>query len=128
MSARADFLRGEGESIEKTLTLLEELLGRNALNNSYVTGYGTVYSQNQHSRMYSHQLNPALPHPPVGSLAGGANAGVQDPVAQSQLKGCVGQFCYIDDIGSWSTNEVALNWNSALSWVSSFAADLGSGS
>jgi endoglucanase len=107
---------------------IDYIFGRNALNHSYVTGYGTVSSQNQHSRIYAHELNPALPHPPVGSISGGANSSIQDPVAQSTLKGCVGQFCYIDDIGSWSTNEVALNWNSALSWVSSFVADLGNGS
>jgi endoglucanase len=106
---------------------MDYLLGRNALNHSYVTGYGTVFSQNQHSRMYAHQLDPSLPHPPVGSIAGGPNSSIQDPVAQSKLKGCTGQFCYLDDIGSWSTNEIAINWNSALSWVSSFVADLGNG-
>jgi hypothetical protein len=29
--------------------------------------------------------------------------------------------------GSWSTNEIAVNWNSALSWVASFVADQGNG-
>jgi hypothetical protein len=24
------------------------------------------------------------------------------------------QFCYIDDIHSWSTNELTINWNSSL--------------
>ena len=84
--------------------------------------------QNQHSRMYAHELTAALPHPPAGALAGGPNSSVQDPLAQNKLGGCVGQFCYIDDIQSWSINEVALNWNSALSWVASFVADLGNGS
>ncbi|GID92468.1 glycoside hydrolase family 9 protein [Amorphoplanes digitatis] len=102
---------------------MDYLFGRNALNQSYVTGYGEVSSQNQHSRWYSHQLEPALPNPPVGSLAGGANSSIQDPYAQSKLTGCVGQFCYIDDIQSWSTNELTINWNSALSWVASFVAD-----
>ena len=34
-------------------------------------------------------------------------------------------FCYVDDIESYSTNEVAINWNSALAWVASFLADQG---
>ena len=42
------------------------------------------------------------------------------------LAGCAPQFCYIDDIESWSTNELAINWNAALAWVASFAADQGS--
>jgi len=109
------------------LTGVDYVFGRNALNHSYVTGYGTVSSQNQHSRMYAHQLDPSLPHPPAGSISGGPNSSIQDPVAQGRLAGCTGQFCYLDDIGSWSTNEVAINWNSALSWVSSFVADLRNG-
>ncbi|MEU4219933.1 glycoside hydrolase family 9 protein [Actinoplanes sp. NPDC026623] len=102
---------------------MDYLLGRNALNHSYVTGYGEVSSQNQHSRWYAHELDPALPNPPKGSLSGGANSSIQDPYAQSKLTGCVGQFCYIDDIQSWSTNELAINWNSALARVASFVAD-----
>ena len=104
---------------------MDFLLGRNALNISYVTGYGDVYSQNQHSRMYAHQLNAELPRPPVGFIAGGPNSGIQDPVAQALLRDCPAtpQFCYIDDIESWSTNEITINWNSTLSWVASFVAD-----
>ncbi|MDQ1286899.1 MAG: endoglucanase [Actinomycetota bacterium] len=99
------------------------LLGRNALNISFVTGYGEVSSKNQHSRWYAHQLDASLPNPPAGSLAGGPNSGIQDPYAQSKLTGCVGQFCYIDHIESWSTNELTINWNSSLAWVASFVAD-----
>ncbi|NUS07422.1 MAG: glycosyl hydrolase family 5 [Nonomuraea sp.] len=102
---------------------MDYVLGRNALNISYVTGYGEVHSQNQHSRWYSHQLDHALPHPPKGSLAGGPNSSIQDPVAQRLLQGCKPQFCYVDDIESWSTNELTINWNSPLAWVSAFLAD-----
>ncbi|WVK83419.1 glycoside hydrolase family 9 protein [Dactylosporangium sp. AC04546] len=106
---------------------MDYLLGRNALNQSYITGYGERASKNQHSRMYAHQLNPALPNPPAGSLAGGPNSSIQDPVASKLLAGCAPQFCYVDDIESWSTNEITINWNSTLSWVASFLADQGEG-
>jgi endoglucanase len=106
---------------------MDFLLGRNALNNSYVTGYGDYFSKNQHSRMYAAQLDPELPHPPAGTVAGGPNSGIQDPVAQANLKDCVAQFCYIDDIGSWATNEITVNWNAPMSWVASFVADLDNG-
>ncbi|GAA3254289.1 glycoside hydrolase family 9 protein [Nonomuraea helvata] len=104
---------------------MDYLFGRNALNQSYVTGYGEVASHNQHSRWYAHQLDPALPNPPRGTLAGGPNSGIQDPLAQRLLKGCKPQFCYIDDIESWATNELTINWNSPLAWVSAFLADKG---
>jgi endoglucanase len=99
------------------------IVGRNALNISFVTGYGAVYSQNQHSRIYGAQLNAELPHPPPGTLAGGPNTALSDPVARENLSGCIGQFCYIDDIGSYSTNELAINWNAALAWVAAFMAE-----
>jgi len=104
---------------------MDYVLGRNALNISYVTGYGEANSHNQHSRWYAHELDPNLPNPPNGTLAGGPNSSIQDPYAQSRLQGCVGQFCYIDDIQSWSTNETAVNWNAALARMASFVADQG---
>lgn len=104
---------------------MDYLLGRNALNQSYVTGYGEVASKNQHSRWYARQLDPALPHPPRGTLAGGPNSAIQDPLAQRLLRGCKPQFCYVDDIESWATNELTINWNSPLVWVSAFLADKG---
>ena len=105
----------------------EHVFGRNALNHSYVTGYGTVSSQNQHTRLYAHELDPSLPHPPPGAISGGPNSGLQDPFALGLLHGCAPQFCYIDDIQSFSTNEIAINWNAGLSWVASFVADLDNG-
>lgn len=99
------------------------ILGRNAINRSFVTGYGTVYSQNQHSRMYAAEYDVSSPHPPPGSLAGGPNSALQDEVVSNLLVGCAPQFCYIDEMASYSTNEVAINWNSTLAWVASFIAD-----
>ncbi|WOX14256.1 glycoside hydrolase family 9 protein [Streptomyces sp. N50] len=105
------------------LESMDYLLGRNALNQSFVTGYGTQASHNQHNRVWAHQIDPNLPSPPAGSLAGGPDSALQDPVAQQNLVGCAPATCYIDDIYSYSTNEVAINWNSALAWVATFAAD-----
>ncbi|MEU4780548.1 glycoside hydrolase family 9 protein [Micromonospora sp. NPDC023633] len=104
---------------------MDYVLGRNALNISYVTGWGEHAAENQHSRIFGHQLDPDLPKPPAGSLAGGPNAALQDPFAAKLLAGCKPMFCYVDDINSYATNEVAINWNSALAWIASFLADQG---
>ena len=127
--ASAFDITGDDRYQEAAVQGMDFLLGRNALNISYITGYGDVFSQNQHSRMYAHQLNAELPHPPDGFIAGGPNSGIQDPVAQALLSDCPAtpQFCYIDHIESWSTNEITINWNSALSWVASFVADQDTG-
>ena len=117
-------LTGDEAYRDGALEGLDYLLGRNALNQSYITGYGTRFSQNQHHRWMAASLDPSLPHPADGTLAGGANSGVQDPVAQAAWpQGCpAAQQCYLDDIKSWSTNEMTVNWNSALFWVADWAA------
>ncbi|MEJ3746022.1 glycoside hydrolase family 9 protein [Actinomycetes bacterium KLBMP 9797] len=122
--ATAYDLTGRDKYRHGVLEGMDYILGRNALNMSYVTGYGEVASKNQHSRWYARQLNPDLPNPPVGTLSGGPNSSIQDPLAQQKLRGCVAQFCYIDDIESWSTNELTINWNAPLAWISAFIADL----
>ncbi|MFE7173201.1 glycoside hydrolase family 9 protein [Streptomyces sp. NPDC057616] len=121
--ATAYDLTGSAKYRDGAVQSMDYILGRNALNISYVTGYGEVNSHNEHSRWYAHELDPNLPNPPHGTLAGGPNSSIQDPHAQSKLQGCVGQFCYIDDIQSWSTNETAINWNAALARMASFVAD-----
>jgi endoglucanase len=126
--ATAYDLSGDQRFRAGALQGLDYILGRNALGQSYVTGYGEQDSKNQHSRWYAHQLNPDLPNPPPGTLAGGPNSDIQDPVAQRLLTGCAAQFCYVDDIESWSTNELTVNWNAPLAWMASFAASAAPGS
>ena len=121
--AVAGELTGDARYRAGALEAMDYLLGRNALGLSYVTGYGETSSQNQHHRFWAHQLDPSLPHPPAGSLAGGPNSALQDPVAQERLRGCAPAACYVDHIDSYSTNEVAVNWNAPLSWLAAYAAE-----
>ncbi|MGW4163335.1 glycoside hydrolase family 9 protein [Streptomyces sp. NPDC004788] len=121
--AVAGELTGDGRYRAGALETMDYLLGRNALGVSYVTGHGERFSQNQHHRFWAHQLDASLPHPPAGSLAGGPDSALQDPVAQEKLTGCAPAACYIDDIGSYSTNEVAVNWNAPLAWLAAYAAE-----
>lgn len=121
--AVAHEVTGDPKYRQAAFEAMDYVLGRNGLNQSYVTGYGSKSSQNEHHRFFSHQANAAYPNPPAGSLAGGPNSFLQDPVAQSKLQGCAAHKCYIDHIESYSTNEVAINWNSALAWVSAWLAD-----
>ncbi|MET9856510.1 glycoside hydrolase family 9 protein [Streptomyces sp. NPDC006450] len=121
--AVAHEITGQQRYRDGALESLDYLLGRNALDVSYVTGYGDRYSANQHHRFWAHQNDASLPHPPAGSFAGGPNAGLEDPVAKEKLVGCAPAACYVDDIGSYSTNEVAINWNASLAWLTAFAAE-----
>jgi endoglucanase len=80
-----------------------------------------LLGRNQNPR-YGAPLNGELPHRPIGNIAGGPNSALQGAVAR-ELAGCVGQSCYVDDINSFSTNEIAINWNAPLAWVASFLAN-----
>jgi endoglucanase len=122
IGAAADYT-GKRAYRDAAVETLDYILGRNGLNQSYVTGYGEHATQNEHHRFWANQLDATLPHPPAGTIAGGPNSGLQDPVAARRLPGCMPQRCYVDDIGSYSTNEEAINWNAPLVWVSQFAAD-----
>jgi endoglucanase len=122
--ATAFDLTGDSQYSTAVVEGMDYLLGRNAMNNSYVSGYGTVYSHNMHSRWFAHQLNAAYPSPAPGTISGGPNSRIEDPLAKQTFnKGCAAQQCYLDDIQSYSTNEMTVNWNSALVWVSAFVDD-----
>ena len=125
--ATAFDISGDAKYRNGVLTGMDYLFGRNALNQSYITGYGEQNSHNQHSRWYANQKDASFPNPPVGSISGGPNSSIQDPVAQKLLTGCLPQFCYVDDIESWSTNEITVNWNAPLSWIASWIADQDNG-
>ncbi|WP_426235155.1 glycoside hydrolase family 9 protein [Pararhizobium sp. DWP1-1-3] len=116
-------LTGELPLLNGVRESIDYIFGRNAMNTSYVTGYGSVFARNQHSRWYAHQADNTLPNPPVGTLAGGPNSTLVDDVARAKLKGCAPQTCYIDDIMAWGTNEMTINWNAPLVYIASFLAD-----
>ncbi|GLU48585.1 glycoside hydrolase family 9 protein [Nocardiopsis ansamitocini] len=129
IAATAYDLTGDDVYRDTVLQGMDYIFGRNALGQSYVTGYGENDARNQHSRWYAHQLDPSLPNPPDGTLAGGPNSQswTWDELAHQELTGCAPQTCYLDDIHSWSTNELTINWNAPLSWIASFIADQGQG-
>jgi endoglucanase len=105
---------------------MDYILGRNPLAQSYVSGYGTYAMHNPHHRVWAHQKDPALPEAPPGALAGGPNSALQDPyIRKLGMGGCPPQTCYVDNIESYSSNEVAINWNAALAWTAAFLDDVG---
>jgi endoglucanase len=100
---------------------MDYILGRNPINQSYVTGYGTKPSEHPHQRFWGNQPSNGFPAPPPGVVVGGANDTPNDPAAQDAgLTGSPAERSYLDNIGSFTTNEVAINWNAPLAWVTAF--------
>jgi endoglucanase len=104
------------------------LLGTNPMSQSYVSGYGEKALTNPHHRFWAKQSRSDFPSAPPGLLSGGPNSDLQDPYVQAaglKKKGCAPQKCYLDNIEAWSVNEITINWNSPLAWVTSFLDEQG---
>lgn len=101
---------------------MDYLLGRNPMQQSYLTGYGSVPLQHPHHRFWSHSLDSAFPKPPKGVVSGGPNSSLQDPQTKRAglHRGLAPQKCFVDHIEAWSVNEVTINWNAPLAWVAVF--------
>jgi endoglucanase len=100
---------------------MDYILGRNAIDQSYVTGYGDRPLENPYHRFWCYQANNKYPKPPPGVLSGGANSGLDDPYSQGAgLQNCAPQKCFLDHGEAWSTNEVTINWNAPLAWVAAW--------
>jgi endoglucanase len=52
-----------------------------------------------------------------GVLVGGPNKSLEDPYAKAVLEGQPAGMCYVDNSQSYSTNEVAIYWNSPLIYL-----------
>ena len=97
------------------------VLGRNPLDQSYVTGFGWKPMQRPHHRFWAHQFDSRLPGPPPGVIGGGANnSAFADPVAATLRGTCPAQRCWRDDSRAYALNEVAINWNAPLLWVTTY--------
>jgi endoglucanase len=100
---------------------MDYVLGRNAIDQSMVTGWGDRPLENPYHRFWCHQANPKYPPPPPGILSGGPNSGFEDPyMASAGLNGCAPQKCFLDNGEAWSANEVTINWNAPLFWVAAY--------
>lgn len=91
---------------------LNYILGNNSTGYCFMTGFGTVYTDHPHHRP-SQAKGKTVP----GMIAGGPNGGREDPYAQNVLKDTPIAKCYVDNSQSYSTNEVAIYWNSPVIYL-----------
>lgn len=109
-------LSGEEDYRDAAQALLDYVLGRNPTEFSYVTDYGSKTPQYIHHRpSEADEIEAPVP----GFLAGGPHSGQQDaddcPVDYPSDKPAKS---YLDHWCSYSTNEITINWNAPLVYVS----------
>lgn len=115
MLIQAYRLDGDRRKLDAAQSVLDYVLGRNPLGQSYVTGFGARPPLHPHHRPSEAD---GIDAPVPGFLAGGPNPGQQDqkncPAYPSKLPA----LSYLDHHCSYASNEVAINWNAPLVYVS----------
>lgn len=98
------------------LTNLDYLFGKNAVGYSFLTGFGSKQIMHIHHRPSE---SDGIEKPVLGLLSGGTNSGRQD-----RKDGCKGYTtdiadeCFLDESCSYSTNEICINWNAPMVYLS----------
>lgn len=100
---------------ESALMQLNYILGCNAHNISFLTGVGSNSVMNPHHRP---SASDGITDPIPGLLAGGPDQYLSDPTLQSLFNSSTPPaLCYVDDVDSYASNEIAINWNAPLVFV-----------
>ena len=103
---------------EGVLSQLHYLLGRNALDYSYVTGHGEHAFRNPHNRPTACD---GIDDPMPGWVSGGPNKVPCDEAAVALIKpGTPPMKSYVDHVDSYSTNEITIYWNSPAIFMTAF--------
>jgi endoglucanase len=105
---------GERKYIDAAIANTDYILGRNPLNMCYVTGYGKKSPRRIHHRI---SAADGIPEPVPGFVVGGPNPEFLIDVGKENYPSLLPAECYLDSWDSYSTNEVAVNWNAPLVFV-----------
>ena len=99
---------------------MDYLLGRNATGYCYVTGLGAKSPEHLHHRL---SASDGIHEPIPGLLVGGPNPQVQEGTLP--FNGAPDE-AYFDSEQSYTTNEIAINWNASLLTLSTLLDALAS--
>ena len=107
--------RTQGDWLAAAQALFDYVLGRNPNQMSFVTGFGT-----RSPRLIHHRPSAAdgIDAPIPGFLVGGPTLADRNDCGASAYPSALPAKSYLDAMCSYSTNEVAINWNAALVFVS----------
>lgn len=115
----AYYLTGDNKYYKAAVKVLDYLLGKNPLDMSFVTGFGS-----KSPRMPHHRPSTAdgVEDPVPGMLVGGPQPDGEDIGSAAEWK-CAdyrtgnAATAYTDQRCSYATNEVAINWNAPLAYL-----------
>lgn len=107
-------ISGNEKLFTTTSLSLNYLLGQNALSHSFVTGFGSKYTRDPHDRRSS---SDGIAEPIPGYVSGGANAKPAQDCYTGTYTATFPAKKFVDKYCSYSTNEIAINWNGPLVFI-----------
>lgn len=113
----AYYLTKKDEYLNAAVSIVDYVFGRNPLDLSYMTGYGINTPHNPHHRP---SQGDDIDEPVPGMIVGGANKSADDAdikkyIKENSITATAKKYC--DKTGSYSTNEVAINWNAPIAYA-----------
>jgi len=112
-------LTGDDSLKARALMQWNYALGLNTLDISFVTGFGDRSVQNPHHRPSGAD---GIKEPVPGLIAGGPNKVFPYPPNRIRFEGVPAAKCYLDELESADTNEIAIYWNSPAIFVGAYFA------
>jgi endoglucanase len=107
-------ISGDKKYLKAAEDCLHYILGSNPLNMCFVTGFGDNSPKNIHDRRSSAD-NIDAPFP--GLLVGGPTKDARSDCGEDKYKSGFPALSYLDMECSYSTNEIAINWNAPLAFL-----------
>jgi endoglucanase len=114
-------LTRDAQHLDVVVAGVDYLMGRNSLDQCFVTGVGSRPLRYPTHRFFANQSDPRYPLAPPGILSGGPNSGLEDQhVMGLGLRGRPPAKCYCDHLAAFSVNDCSVSWNASLAWVLAF--------
>jgi endoglucanase len=111
-------LTGDASFLRAALGNLDYITGRNPTGYSYVTGVGAKTPMHPHHRL---SASDTVLAPIPGLLVGGPNPGQQDRCAG--YPSSLPALSYVDAQCAYAANEIAINWNAPIAYLSAAIDD-----
>lgn len=109
-------LNGERDYLDAAQSTLDYVLGRNAVDTVFVTGFGQQSTLHPHHRPSGAD---GIEAPIPGFIAGGPQPRQQDKDdCPEAYPSAIPAKSYLDHYCSYASNEIAINWNAPLVYVS----------
>ena len=125
----AYYVTGEQKYYEAAKKVVDYLLGKNPLDMSFLTGFGTKSAKLPHHRpSTADKITEPIPGMIVGGpQPGGEDIGTKSWECKDYVSGKTPATAYIDDRCSYATNEVAINWNAPFAYLTGAMEALNAG-